>query len=155
MKRPCRVPATVVKVQCGACRQVSDRGEYRLQSEDGSTGAMQSQPSVVAESTSNGSAEPLSDLMSLGRAVLQSLQPDAAEADETAQLVTPLVHGEHACASSLSVGLSVLKSPDSLLDCLSIMQTVFSQACCNCLWHKCLYCCAEARLQKSRQAGLV
>ena len=113
MKGPCRVPATVVKVQCGACRQVSDRGEYRLQSEDGSTGAMQSQPSVVAESTSNGSAEPLSDLMSLGRAALQSLQPDAAEADETAQLVTPLVLGEHACASSLSVGLSTLKSPDS------------------------------------------
>ncbi len=74
---------------------MSDRGQYRLQSEDGSTAAMQSQPSVVADGTSNGSAEPLSDLLSLGKAALQRLQPEAAEADDMAQLVTPLVLGEH------------------------------------------------------------
>ena len=60
---------------------------------------MQSQPSVVADGTSNGSAEPLSDLLSLGRAAVQSLQPDAAEAEEMAQLVTPLVLGKRARAS--------------------------------------------------------
>ncbi len=106
---------------------------------------MQSQPSVVADGTSNGSAEPLSDLLSLGRAAVQSLQPDATEADEMAQLVTPLVLGERACASSLSIDLSALQSPETL-NCLSIVQTVFSQACCSCLWHKCLCFCAEGRL---------
>lgn len=93
-----RVPAIVVKVHCGFCRQIGDRGQYRVQSEDGSTAAMPSQPSVVGDGTSNGSAEPLSDLLSLGRAAVQSLQPDPAEADEMAQLVTPLVLGEPACA---------------------------------------------------------
>ncbi|KAA6426324.1 MAG: VPS54 isoform 2 [Trebouxia sp. A1-2] len=76
-----------------ASGQIGDRGQYRVQSEDGSTAAMPSQPSVVGDGTSNGSAEPLSDLLSLGRAAVQSLQPDPAEADEMAQLVTPLVLG--------------------------------------------------------------
>ena len=103
LKGSCRVPTVVLKVPCSFCRQISDRGQYRLQSEDGSTAAMQSQPSVVADGTSNGSAEPLSDLLSLGKTALQSLQPDAAEADEMAQLVTPLVlGGHHHCYSDLS-----------------------------------------------------
>ncbi|DBA81853.1 hypothetical protein WJX77_011322 [Trebouxia sp. C0004] len=76
-----------------ASGHMNDQGRYRLQSQDGSAAAVHSQPSVVAESTSNCSAEPLADLLSIGRVALQSLQPDAAEADEMTQLVTPLVIG--------------------------------------------------------------
>lgn len=107
------VVAMVWKVHCYSCRQLTERGQYRLQSEDGSTAAMLSQPSVVAESTSDGSAEPLSDLLTLGRAAVQSLQPDATEADELAQLVTPLVLGERACASSLVLDLCALRFPET------------------------------------------
>lgn len=75
------------------CRQLNERGQYRLQSEDGSTAAVSSQSSDVAEGKGSESVEPLSDLLSVGQAAVQSLKPDAAEADELAQLVTPLVLG--------------------------------------------------------------
>ena len=75
------------------CRQVNERGQYRLQSEDGSTAAAALQPGDVAEANGSKSVEPLSDLLSIGQAAVESLKPDAAEADELAQLVTPLVLG--------------------------------------------------------------
>ena len=47
----------------------------------------------MSEAFSNVPADPLVDLVSLGRAAVQGMQPDAAESDELTQLVTPLVLG--------------------------------------------------------------
>ena len=75
-------------------RQLNEKGQYRLQSEDGGTAALDSHPSNVAGAISNSSSDSLTDLLSIGTAAVQSLQPDAAEAEEMAQLVNPLVLGE-------------------------------------------------------------
>lgn len=75
-------------------RPVRDQGEYRLQSEDGSAAATESTSTRVSEAFSHVPADPLADLLSLGRAAVQSLQADVIEADEVIQLVTPLVLGE-------------------------------------------------------------
>ena len=74
---------------------MNERGQYRLQSEDGGTLDMQSRDAAGAPS--NGSTDPLSDLLSIGRAAVQNIQPDAAETAELAQLVTPLVLGGWLC----------------------------------------------------------
>lgn len=89
------------------CRPPLERGQYRLQSEDGSVPALESASSRVSEAFSNVPADPLGDVVSLGRAAVQGMQPDAAESNELSQLVTPLVLGnEHLASTCWSKQLS-------------------------------------------------
>lgn len=79
-----------------SCRQPTERGEYRLQSEDGSLAVPESEAAGASAAFSNGGAGelPVGRVLSLGRAALHSMQPDTADNDELTQLITPLVLGE-------------------------------------------------------------
>ena len=79
------------------CRPLLERGEYRLQSEDGSITVPVSAAAGVAEAYSNAAGDPVGYVLSLGRAAVQSMQPEAAETNELTQLMTPLVLGKLCC----------------------------------------------------------
>ncbi|KAL3152085.1 hypothetical protein ABBQ32_001192 [Trebouxia sp. C0010 RCD-2024] len=70
-----------------------ERGEYRLQSEDGSLAIPESDATGAAAALSNGVGGAVESVLSLGRTAAQSMQPDAAEDAELTQLITPLVIG--------------------------------------------------------------
>lgn len=76
------------------CRRPPERGEYRLQSEDGSLAIPESDATGAAAALSNGVGGAVESVLSLGRTAAQSMQPDAAEDAELTQLITPLVIGE-------------------------------------------------------------
>ena len=96
------------------CRPLPERGEYRLQSEDGSMTVPHSATTGVAEAYSNSAGDPVGSVLSLGRAAVQSMQPEAAETNELTQLITPLVLGKLSCVCPLhdcnTSGLAMVKA---------------------------------------------
>ena len=55
----------------------------------------ESDASGGSEAFCNVPGDPLGSVLSLGRAAVQSMQPDAAEIGELTQLITPLVLGKY------------------------------------------------------------
>ena len=51
----------------------------------------------MAEAYSNAAGDPVGSVLSLGRAAVHSMQPEAAQTDELTQLITPLVLGTLCC----------------------------------------------------------
>lgn len=67
----------------------------------------------MAEAYSNAAGDPAGSVLSLGRAAVHSMQPEAAETDELTQLITPLVLGKLCCPHNLilyckTAGLAVV-----------------------------------------------
>lgn len=77
-----------------SCRQPPERGEYRLQSEDGSLAVPESDTTGASAAFSSGAGGAVESVLSLGRTAAQSMQLDAAEDAELTQLSTPLVIGK-------------------------------------------------------------
>lgn len=92
----CR-PLTRLQHHPVPCRLLPERGEYRLQSEDGSVTVPESGATGIAEAYSNAAGDPAGSVLSLGRAAVHSMQPEATETDELTQLITPLVLGKLCC----------------------------------------------------------
>lgn len=75
----------------------------------------------MAEAYSNAAGDPVGSVLSLGRAAVHSMQPEAAETDELTQLITPLVLGKlcwlqhkttvHCNTAELAVAVLKLQSP--------------------------------------------